>query len=109
MIYSKWRPARGGYDYFQANDVDIPLANDLPTPTLPAGTDIGVASVVAGRPIPLGSKYVGSGDVAVGLVSPLEQSALSGITTVIPTSYLSMAAGVFLGWLVFTKKVKLPW
>jgi len=109
MIYSKWRPAHGGYDYYQGNDFDIPLANDLPTPVLPSGTDIGVASIDSGRPIPSGAKRVGSGELAKGLIAPAERSALQGLTTTIPGNYFYMAAGVFLGWLVFTKRVKLPW
>jgi hypothetical protein len=109
MIYSRWRPASGGYDYFKANDRDIPLANDLPVPVLPRGTDIGVASIVAGRPVPAGATHVGAGEVAVGLIAPAAKSSLQGaITGAIPSNYLYMAAGVVLGCFVFTKRVKLP-
>lgn len=107
MIYSRWRPSKGGYDYFDAPDRDVPLGNDLPTPILPRGTDIGVASTDAGRPLPPGSKFAGSGAEAIGLIAPLRTNALSGLTDMIPPTYLAMAAGVFFGWLVFKKKVKL--
>ena len=107
MIYSKWKPSTGGYDYFQGGDKDIPLGNDLPTPALPKGTDIGVASTVAGRPMPPGSKAAGSGAQARGLIVPLESSALSGISNAVPPYYLGAAVGVFLGWIVFTNRVKL--
>jgi len=107
MIYSKWKPSKGGYDYYQSNEKDIPLGNDLPVPVLPAGTDIGVASIDCGRPIPMGSKRVGSGTEPAGMIAPTEHSAVGALTSVFPTNYLYMAAGVFAGWLVFTKKVKL--
>lgn len=108
MIYSRWRPAYGGYDYFEAKEYDIPLGNDLPVPSLPRGTDIGVASIDAGRSIPSGARHVGTGDLAKGLVAPAAQSsALQGVFTSVPTSYWYAAVGVFLGWLVGTKRVKL--
>jgi hypothetical protein len=103
MIYSKWKPSKGGYDYFKANDKDVPLGDDLPTPVLPAGTAIGVASTEAGRAIPSGAKHVGSGEQAIGLISPIEKSVLGSIGAVMPHHYCYMAAGVFLGWLVFKK------
>lgn len=109
MIYSRWNPSKGGYDYFNAKqEKDIPLANDLPVPVLPRGTDIGVASVEAGRPIPAGAEPAGSGAGAVGLIAPIARTALQGFATTIPSTYLYMAVGVFLGWLVFKKKVNLP-
>lgn len=107
MIYSRWNPSKGGYNYFNAKEKDIPLANDLPVPVLPRGTDIGVASVEAGRPIPSGAQPAGSGEVAVGLIAPIARTALQGFATSIPSNYIYMAAGVFLGWLVFKKKVSL--
>ena len=108
MIYSKWKPSKGGYDYFEGKDKDIPLGNDLPIPSLPRGTDIGVASTEVGRPMPAGAKFVGSGQDAVGLIAPSERSSLHGLTDAIPTTYMYMAAGVLIGWLVFTKRVKIP-
>ena len=109
MIYSRWRPDKGGYDYFEGNDRAVPLADDLPVPSLPRGTAIGVASIDVGRPIPPGATHVGSGAVYVGLMAPAAKSALHGLSDMVSPNYLYMAAGVFLGWLVFTKKVKLPW
>jgi len=108
MIYSKWKPSEGGYDYFEAPERDIPLGDDLPVPSMPKGTDIGVSSTEAGRPMPPGAKFKGSGKDAIGLIAPAKKTALHGVTDAIPNTYLYMAVGVFLGWLVFTKKVKLP-
>jgi len=98
MIYSRWRPAKGGYDYYDASDKDIPMGNDLPKPSLPLGTDIGVASVDAGRVIPAGARYVGSGPDACGLIAPQKTSALGAVKSLIPTSYMLIAAGVVGGW-----------
>lgn len=95
MIYSRWRPNTGGYDYFQANG-DIPLANDLPIPSLPSGTKIGVASVDVGRRIPSAAKYVGSGEKAKGMVSPISQSSLGlgSVTTIMSAPFLWFAGGM---------------
>lgn len=76
MIYSKWRPDRGGYDYFEVPQERRGLGDDLPTPVLHAGK-LGVASTSAGRPIPSGARRVGSGAIAKGVVAPLDRSGLS--------------------------------
>lgn len=109
MIYSKWKPSTGGYDYFQAPDADIPLGDDLPIPSLPSSGPIGIASTDAGRPLPAGARLIGSGPQARGLITPLGvRGGLGALTEIVPGTYWAMAAGVFLGWLVFTKRFKLP-
>jgi len=112
VIYSRWNPASGGYDYFQDQRVQN-INDDLPTPELPEATKIGVPSIEAGRPIPGDAVPVGSGDQAVGILAPVDSSrlvrrdrSLAGID--IPASspilwIAAGAAGVGLVW-YFKKK-----
>ena len=109
MMYSRWRPTIGGYDYFKSGEREIPLGNDLPIPSLPRGTKIGVASVEAGRDIPAGAQPAGSGALAVGLIAPTKKAGfLSGLgvlaTSTIPSSYLWLATGIVSGWAIFKAK-----
>lgn len=76
MIYSKWRPDRGGYDYFQAAE-RRGLGDDLPTPRLRPVGPIGVPSTSAGRPMPSGVRRVGSGPIARGVIAPLDRRGLA--------------------------------
>lgn len=97
MIYSRWR-GDGGYDYYRTNE-RRGLGDDLPVPRLKAVTPIGVPSTEAGRMMPLGAQFTGSGPLARGLVAPLDRSGLS-LGAVSPTvsnlGFLLLAA--FFGW-----------
>lgn len=68
IVYSRWDPAHGTYDYFEA-DQSPGLNDDLPVPNLPAATELGVPSTECGRPLPPGAEYVGTGEWAVGLMA----------------------------------------
>lgn len=68
IVYSRWDPAHGTYDYFQA-DQSPGLNDDLPVPSLPPSTELGVPSTDCGRPIPSGAEYVGTGEWAVGMIA----------------------------------------
>jgi hypothetical protein len=101
VIYSKWLPATGGYEYFEAKGRDIPLGNDLPRPNLPAGTSIGVASIESGRDIPSGARKVGAGALARGMVAPTRRSgSLGSLTSAVPAPYAWFAGGLFTAWLI---------
>lgn len=80
MIYSRWRPDKGGYDYFESSE-RYGLGDDLPVPRLPAGTSIGVSSVLAGRVPPAGValRPLGSGAFARGMVMPTSRAGLQGL------------------------------
>lgn len=75
MIYSRWRPDVGGYDYFQ-DAVTHNLNDDLPEPQLRPASQIGIPSIEAGRPIPAAAVWAGEGAKAVGLVAPVDAKAL---------------------------------
>lgn len=77
MIYSRWRPDTGGYDYFET-DERYALADDLPTPGLFGGSAIGIASVLCGRKIPTNARPAGSGPRARGVIAPVDRTGLSG-------------------------------
>jgi len=78
VIYSRWRPDTGGYDYFQSAE-RRGLGDDLPVPKLYGGTAIGVASTDIGRPAPGALRPAGSGPVAKGSILPLSRQGLSSI------------------------------
>ena len=113
MIYSRWRPDTGGYDYLETSGTQN-INDDLPTPELPKATKIGVPSIEAGRPVPAGAQKVGEGDVAVGLVAPVDESrivrrtrSLAGVDGA-PSSavlwFAAGAAGAALLWYVAKKR-----
>jgi hypothetical protein len=77
MIYSRWRPDKGGYDYFETSE-RYGLGDDLPVPKLSASSAIGVASVDAGRVPPTHARFVGSGRYAKGMIMPTSRAGLSG-------------------------------
>lgn len=82
MIYSRWRPDKGGYDYYETAE-RRGMGDDLPVPRLQARSPIGVASTSIGR-VPNGPvKAVGSGELARGSIMPLDRSGLSGGDTAI--------------------------
>jgi len=75
VIYSRWRPDDGGYDYFSSDERQN-INDDLPSPDLVPASKIGVPSIEAGRPIPPGVVGAGNGDAAVGLVAPVDVSRI---------------------------------
>lgn len=79
MIYSRWRPDTGGYDYFESGE-RFGLGDDLPTPKLPGGSSIGVSSLTAGR-LPKNGVLnpAGSGKNARGMIMPTSREGLQGI------------------------------
>jgi hypothetical protein len=78
MIYSRWRPDTGGYDYFESPE-RYALADDLPTPSVFGGSAIGVSSLACGRKIPMGARPAGSGASAKGVIAPVSRAGLSGV------------------------------
>jgi hypothetical protein len=99
MIYSRWRPDTGGYDYLETSGTQN-INDDLPTPDLPAASKIGIPSIEAGRPIPSGARIVGEGDIAVGLVAPVDEArlvrrtrSLAGLDGAASSAALWVAAG----------------
>jgi hypothetical protein len=67
MRYSCFDPATGLYDYFE-DSRSIPINADLPVPKLPGATQIGVASIEAGRPLPSDAQRIGQGWNAQGQI-----------------------------------------
>lgn len=101
MIYSRWRPDRGGYDYFESSE-RRGLGDDMPVPRLLAVNSLGAASTEVGRRTSNGLRYVGSGEIARGAIMPLSRTGLSGLTTIfdaVPT-WVLVAASITLGWVL---------
>ncbi len=79
MIFSRWRPDTGGYDYFDSPSTRYGLGDDLPVPRLPNSSRLGAASTDSGRPLPLDARHVGSGPLPRGMVTVMDKSSLSGL------------------------------
>ncbi len=94
MIYSRWRPDTGGYDYF-STPARLGLGDDPPIPSLPRGTDIGVASTDIGRSAPGGMTHIGTGPTARGSILPLSRDGLSGVADIIGRVSPWVAFGIF--------------
>jgi hypothetical protein len=113
LIYSRWRPDRGGYDYFAAPGSQN-INDDLPQPDLSPATKIGVPSIEAGRPVPSGAVRAGSGDEPRGMIAPVDSSRIVrrtrslGATTMTGMglgpafwlTFVGLAAGTFVVWKV---------
>ena len=90
VIYSRWDPSSGLYEYFEAPQRPG-MNDDLPIPALPRSTEIGVPSTECGRPMPSGARAAGSGEMPVGLITPP-----SGVQTL--AGGLPGMDGRFNGW-----------
>jgi hypothetical protein len=75
LVYSRWRPDIGGFEYFQTADQHN-INDDLPTPELLPPTKIGVPSMEAGRSLPPGARKVGEGPLARGLIAPVDENRI---------------------------------
>ena len=71
MIYSRWRPDTGGYDYFESPGTRFGLGDDLPVPRLTRVSERGACSTDVGRAIPSDARPIGSGPIARGMVAPM--------------------------------------
>lgn len=98
LIYSRWRPD-GAYDYFQTQGFAA-LGNDLPNPVMPSPTQLGVPSVEVGHRLPSPARKVGSGQVAYGIVAPMDTSRVSGLQLGENAMFYMMVGGGFvaLAW-----------
>lgn len=97
MIYSRWDPSSGRYDYFETPEA-LGRNDDLPVPRLPAGGAIGVASVAAGRPLPGDATPIGSGERALGSIVPtVRGGVLAGLAGAIDPRWLWLGGGVVVG------------
>lgn len=109
MIFSRWQPDTGGYDYFDSPSTRIGLGDDLPVPSFQTmrvlGLDIGCSTDI-GRPLPAGSTKIGSGPIARGMVSPMGKVGGAGLGALDFTSaavkttlcvVVALGVGFFLG------------
>lgn len=79
MIYSSWRPDKGGYNYFETAE-RRGYGDDLPVPRLRPRSPIGVASTSIGRTPKGPLQPAGSGALAKGCILPLDRSNLKGLS-----------------------------
>ncbi len=103
MIFSRWRPDTGGYDYFDSPSTRYGLGDDLPVPRLAQPSAIGVPSTDIGRALPADAKLIGSGPLPRGMIAPMDRSGLSGVVDFSSAGVqlgIAVAAGVGLGYLI---------
>lgn len=113
MIYSRFDPVQGRYDYYESGGELAALNDDLPVPAMPPpvggkGGAIGLPSVECGRPLPGGARHLGTGLFPEGHVTPPSHVRLAG-TSSLPWiadvgSFIAGAAAVGLVWLVWGRR-----
>lgn len=101
MIYSRWRPDTGGYDYYEVSE-RRGFGDDLPVPRRGFSSHpIGTSSVKLGRS-PAGQKrHVGFGPLARGMVLPVSTSGLSALPLVDRLGPLVIGVLAFVGGVAF--------
>ncbi len=108
MIFSRFRPDTGGYDYFDSPSTRFGLGDDLPVPRLPQTHALGVCSTDIGRALPLDARPIGSGPIARGMIAPMDRSArgIAGFDLSSPATKATLAviAALGLGFLIGRKK-----
>lgn len=107
MRYSCFDPKSGLYRYYE-DERQQPVNADFAVPTFAddAKTPLGVAAILAGRPLPAGAKPVGEGPFAEGLICREDRtdSALAGLaledingTYVVAGAVAAVAAAYLVG------------
>lgn len=108
MIFSRWRPDSGGYDYFDSPSTRYGLGNDLPVPRLSQPTALGACSTDIGRAIPSDAVAIGSGPIARGMVAPMGKVGGLMLGAIDLTSsaakFVLVGAGVVAIWLFVGSK-----
>lgn len=110
MIFSRWKPDTGGYDYFDSPSTRYGLGDDLPVPRFPTiralGMDIGCSTDI-GRPLPLDAQPMGSGELARGMVAPMGRVGGLGaldFTSATAKAVLCVVVALGVGLFVGSKK-----
>lgn len=76
MIYSVWNQSRRRYDYYEAGGP--PGEVNAPPPKHLSQTKLGMTVTQASWPLPVGSRPVGSGELARGRIAHPRGGAVSG-------------------------------
>lgn len=101
MIYSRWRPATGGYDLFESSH-QVDLGNDLPVPLFATKSPIGISSVEVGRHLTGSARPRGTSPVPMGMILPTRRAsaALGDLVNIgAYTPYLpAFVMGGLVGW-----------
>lgn len=79
MFYSCFDPKRAVYDYFEDEGGAIAINGDLPVPRLPSATQLGVAAIEIGRPLPPTARPAGEGWHARGQIVQCGRGPLGAI------------------------------
>jgi hypothetical protein len=104
VIYSRWRPDKGGYDYYKSAE-RRGFGDDLPNPKLGTSFNaIGVASVDCGRKPEGRLVPAGSGTQARGMMMPVSRKGLSGVPVVDTMGpWLLVGIALAVGWVLGRK------
>jgi hypothetical protein len=81
MIYSRWRPSDGKYEYFETPE-KFGLGDDMPVPNVPlTASPIGISSVIVGRKPSGPIRRVGEGEAPIGAIMPTATADLGFIAS----------------------------
>lgn len=118
MIFSRFDPENGEYDYFESPGALAAINDDLGAPGLPPpvssqlGREIGLPSTECGRAMPSGATHVGRGELAEGHITPPAHVKLSGYSSTGDgqfgyrdvVAFLAGAAVIGIVWLISERK-----
>jgi hypothetical protein len=96
LVYSVWVPQKRGYDYYEAAG-SLRAGVIAPNPRIRASSPLGATIDEASRRLPAGAKYVGSGELARGMIASRNSGALGAFPDVgaIPLWAIALGIGAF--------------
>lgn len=110
MIFSRWQPTTGGYDYYDSQSTRFGLGDDLPVPRFQTMNVLGLkvgCSTDIGRPLPSDATKIGSGPLARGMVSPMDRVGGLGaidFTSSVAKGVLCVVVALGVGFFIGSKK-----
>ncbi len=93
LTYSVWSPQKRGYDYYEAPG-NLRAGVIAPRPSISASSVLGATVDEAARRLPSGAKYVGSGELARGMIATRNSGAALGAFDVGAVPLWAIALGV---------------
>lgn len=103
MLYSTWNETKSQWDYYEAMG-KLDSGVFAPRPSMPMGNRLGLAPSEAERSLPAGAKYVGSGELARGLVASRKTLGFLGDTGTL----MKFAVYGAVGYVVWTMLMSEP-
>lgn len=106
MLYSCFDPQSALYDYYE-DARTLPINADLPMPSLPKATQLGVAAIEAGRPLPSDARPAGRGWHARGQVVQCGRGPLGSLELDMAWSgwkWIGAGVAAYVAWFVIRRR-----